>query len=117
MTEPERARRVLAVDDSDVWRDMLGDILTSAGVDHEVVEDADTAVAKLETGEFTGVITDGLNGAWQEVADAAAEAGVPLALVSGSLTVVNDAKIRGLAGFSKPIPDVQELIQVVTPDS
>lgn len=116
MTEPDKAR-ILAVDDHEGWRQTLGEGLAALGLEHEVVGDTDTAVERLQTGEFTGVITDGLNGEWPRVVQAAREVGTAPVLITMDESALTTADEGGISAFDKgcynPTQTLQKLVQII----
>jgi CheY-like chemotaxis protein len=116
MTEPDKVR-ILAVDDHEGWRYTLGEGLAALGLEHEVVGDTDTAVERLQTGAFTGVITDGLDGDWTRVVEAAREAGTAPVLVSADEAALAIADEDHIPAFDKgrynPSDTLGKLVKII----
>ncbi len=93
--------RILAVDDEEAWRDIFARNLAAAGVAHEIVDDADLAMDRLVSDEFTGVITDGLEGRWIDVYSAADIAQTATVVISGSSHTIDEAKRLGVEAYNK----------------
>jgi putative two-component system response regulator len=101
--------RILAIDDEDVIRMLVVEILESAG--HEVVgaESAEHALELLDHGEFDLVVSDvvmpGLSGLELLEAARSRQASLPVVLVTGAGTyeTLSQALTRGAAGLvTKP---------------
>lgn len=74
---------IIFVDDYPFFRDFYTDDAKQAGVDFTVFEGAEGALARLEESKaVAAVFTDGLDGAWKEVVDAAKKDGIPAFVVS-----------------------------------
>ena len=114
MADPNEIR-VIAVDDEDIWREVLEDELGDVGgVSYEMVSTADEAIARLEEGGFHGVVTDGLNGEWVRVAEAARSVGAGVLVVSAEVANVQAAQAEGMGGIDKTSFDSQEFGAIVT---
>lgn len=94
--------RVIAVDDDAMWRELVDDELSDIdGINYEVVGTADEAIERLETGDFDGVVTDGLEGQWRRVAEAAKLVGAGVILLSADTDQVELARAEGMGGIVK----------------
>jgi DNA-binding NtrC family response regulator len=93
--------RILAVDDEESWRGILGRQLASAEVDHIIAENADEAVRLMEPDAFTGVITDGLEGEWTKVYSSANITDTGIVVLSGSADVLEHAQRMGIDAYNK----------------
>lgn len=107
-------KRILAVDDARIWRDILRENLEESKIAHTVVGSTAEATTAIATGEYTGVITDGLNGGWKTVSAAARAAGARCVLMSLSLESIAAAHESGIpahdkAGMSPEL--IQNIIQ------
>ncbi len=109
MCELDLEVHILAVDDESTWRTIVGHELGKAGLQHSVVSSADEAIENIETGGFTGVVTDGLEGKWRQVAEAASAASIPVAVFSGEKAQVDAATEAGVQGFVKKMPSREGL--------
>ena len=82
MTDQEDKARVLFVDDNPMMRRMLPLVLKGSGVDLLVSGNVASAKQYIKPGELARVITDGLGGAWRDIAAAAINAEIPVILYS-----------------------------------
>ena len=105
--------RILAVDDEEAWRGIFGRNLAAAGIEHEVVDDPDIAMGRLEADEFTGVITDGLEGRWVDVYSAANIAQTAIVVISGNFHTIDDAKRLWVEAYNKNDFDLQMFQEIV----
>ncbi|HEY8644292.1 MAG TPA: response regulator [Gaiellaceae bacterium] len=101
--------RILVIDDEDVIRLLVVEILESAGYDVTSAESAELALALLEEAEFDLVVSDvvmpGLSGLELLEAVRARRASLPVVLVTGAGTydTLSQALTRGAAGLvTKP---------------
>ncbi|HEX4680415.1 MAG TPA: response regulator [Gaiellaceae bacterium] len=101
--------RILVIDDEDVIRMLVVEILESAGYDVTSAESAERALALLEKAEFDLVVSDvvmpGLSGLELLEAVRARHASLPVVLVTGAGTydTLSQALTRGAAGLvTKP---------------
>lgn len=114
MLKANTEKRILAVDDARMWRDILRENLVKSKIAHTVVGSTEEATTAIATGEYTGVITDGLNGGWKTVSAAARAVGAKCALMSVSLETVAAAQQAGIPAHDKAdmSPElVQDIIQ------
>lgn len=114
MLKANKEERILAVDDARVWRDILRENLVESNIAHTVVGSTEAATTAIATGEYTGVITDGLNGDWKTVSAAARTAGAQCVLMSFSLESIAAAHESGIPAHDKAdmSPElVQDMIQ------
>ena len=101
--------RILVIDDEDVIRMLVVEILESAGYDVTSAESAEVALALLEDADFDLVVSDvimpGLSGLELLEAVRARRASLPVILVTGAGTydTLSQALTRGAAGLvTKP---------------
>jgi putative two-component system response regulator len=101
--------RILVIDDEDVIRMLVVEILESAGHEVTSAESAEVALALLETADFDLVVSDvimpGLSGLELLEAVRARRASLPVVLVTGAGTydTLSQALTRGAAGLvTKP---------------
>jgi putative two-component system response regulator len=101
--------RILVIDDEDVIRMLVVEILESAGYDVTSAESAEVALALLEDSDFDLVVSDvimpGLSGLELLEAVRARRASLPVILVTGAGTydTLSQALTRGAAGLvTKP---------------
>jgi len=101
--------RILVIDDEDVIRMLVVEILESAGYDVTSAESAEAALTLLDEGEFDLVVSDvimpGLSGLELLEAVRARRASLPVVLVTGAGTydTLSQALTRGAAGLvTKP---------------
>ncbi|PJC28421.1 hypothetical protein CO054_00240 [Candidatus Shapirobacteria bacterium CG_4_9_14_0_2_um_filter_39_11] len=77
--------KVLFVDDSASIRMFACDFLEKTmGLSTVIVDSAEKAIEEIQKGNFTHVITDGLNGGWENVVQAGQEKGVSVTVISGN---------------------------------
>lgn len=105
---------ILAVDDDSMWRGIFGRaLLARSDIISEVVDDADSAIDCIRTGEVTGVITDGLEGRWTDVCLAAGNINIPVVVMSGLSVTVQQARSQDIEAYNKTEIDpliIQEVI-------
>ncbi len=114
MREPHIIERILAVDDARLWRDILRENLVESKIAHTIVGTTEEATTAIATGEYTGVITDGLNGEWKTVSAAAQAAGAQCVLMTLSLESIAAAQESGMPAHDKAemSPElIQDMIQ------
>lgn len=98
--EKQPSPRVLFVDDYDTIRH-LGEIyFKQVGIEPVTLSSAEEAVEALKNREFTHVYSDGLEGKWRQVRQAAEDAGVKeFAVVSENPIEVEAAEREGVKTF------------------
>ena len=111
--------RILVIDDEDVIRMLVVEILESAGYDVTSAESAERALALLERADFDLVVSDvvmpGLSGLELLEAVRVRRASLPVILVTGAGTydTLSQALTRGAAGLvTKPFahPELQSAV-------
>jgi putative two-component system response regulator len=114
--------RILVIDDEDVIRMLVVEILESAGYDVTSAESAERALALLEEADFDLVVSDvvmpGLSGLELLEAVRARRASLPVVLVTGAGTydTLSQALTRGAAGLvTKPF--AHSVLQVAVADA
>jgi DNA-binding NtrC family response regulator len=106
MTEAEQTpRTILFVDDDEDIRYLMTMVATRLGIENfEVFESADTVVERI--GDLdrlaAGIISDGLNGGWQDVVAAAREAQIPVVVLTGE-RIQEEVEAEGAMFLAKPI--------------
>jgi hypothetical protein len=66
-------------------RMFAGDFLKETlGLSTVIVDSAEKALEEIQKGNFTHVITNGLDGGWKEVVHAAQEKGINITVISGN---------------------------------
>ena len=97
--------RILVIDDEDVIRGLVAEILESGGHDVTSAESAERALELLEESDFDLVVSDvimpGLSGLELLEAVRASRASLPVVLVTGAGTydTLSQALTRGAAGL------------------
>ncbi len=106
--------RILVIDDEDVVRRLMAEILRSSGHEVECAETAERALALLETDDFDLAVSDvvmpGLSGLELVEAARARRASLPILLVTGAGTydTLSEALTRGASGLvTKPFSHAQ----------
>jgi len=98
---PEKPK-VLVVEDDEGWGEMYEEEIEERKGDPDVCGSAREAVEKLrEGGPFAGVITDGLEGGWRAVYEAASAVGVPVLVITGDMDLVEELRSQGIPVTSK----------------
>jgi DNA-binding NarL/FixJ family response regulator len=112
--------RVLIADDHELLRDTLGMFLGSEAIDTVLVGTLDDAVARCQSdGPFDLILLDfgmpGMNGLEGLDRARAANAGKPVALISGTAArgVADEALSRGAAGFLPKTLSAASLVNAV----
>jgi len=95
----QNPRKVLIVEDSQNWRDILPRFFEKKGFEIVVVDSAEAAKVALEKGGFSEIVTDGLEGDWKTVIDNAA--GLPVKLLSGDVRHKSAAEKQGVRFLDK----------------
>src|SRR5262249_36507823 len=85
-------RKVLVVEDDASWARRHSSRLQRLGIDHIVVDNVADAIERIRRGGITEVVTDGMEGGWIDIANAAREHGVTPKVVSA------DSDAERLAG-------------------
>ena len=80
---------------------LLGVELGKLTADSLVVNDAAAGMQQIETERFTGVICDGLEGAWTTLWGRSRDLDIGFVLFSGSEAEVDRAEQQGVHAFSK----------------
>lgn len=95
--------KILTVDREGEWSSLVGKALKGAGLRVEAVTTMDKAIAAMsqEDTEITTVITEGLNGKWPQLAQAAVEAGIMPVVVTRSSLSLSSAEEMGVPVFVK----------------
>ncbi len=109
---------VLAVSNEDGWRRTVELKLGQSRAGFNVVRSVSEAVAKIESGEFTGVITDHLMGDWRLVAGAAQDSQLPVVVFSGDSVCLKAAEDEGLPTHKRwPLPRgvFGKMVKLMTP--
>ena len=102
--------RILVVDDNDILRGVIEEILSRAGYDTDSVGDGEEALAMLATDDFDLVLTDGemprLNGCGLIRALRGGGSRIPVTLISGSLAGGGElpADVRAEIAVALPKP-------------
>ncbi|MFH1863701.1 MAG: hypothetical protein ABIJ85_02175 [bacterium] len=100
-------RRVLIVEDSQNWRDLLPSVFK--GIETVVVKSAKEAEEALKKGGFTEIVTDGLGGDWTQVVEKSG--GLPVKLLSGDVRHKHLAIEKGVKFLDKGTFDINELLK------
>jgi len=100
-------RRVLIVEDSQNWRDLLPSVFK--GIETVVVKSAKEAEEALKKGGFTEIVTDGLEGAWIQVVEKSG--GLPVKLLSGDVRHQQTATEKGVKFLNKSSFEIEELLK------
>jgi hypothetical protein len=91
-----------------------------ADLELAVANDMASAVELLETGQFSGVITDGLEGGWRRVVDVAHSVGAKAVLYSGNIGYLQEAVGMGIEAHDKQNFDqayVRGMVQTFLPEN
>ena len=77
--------KVLFADDEESLRMLIGNFLKETlGLLTVIVDSAEKAIEEIKKGDFTHVITDGLEGNWKNVVQTAKEKGANVTVISGN---------------------------------
>lgn len=92
---PENKPEILIAEDHPEWEERIGRYVEWAGGKPTVVKTTGDAKEQLERKQFNGLITDGLEGEWQELAGLANEKGSRVLVLSGTDEIEVKAREAG----------------------
>ena len=102
-------RRILVVEDDKTWRRELTRYLEQSEIKFAVADSAKAAKKVLEEGGYTDIITDGLEGTFTDVIEAAGT--IPVTVLSGDYQVERTAKEMEIRFMNKGAFDPEKLLE------
>lgn len=95
--------KFLIVEDAENWRETLKHILEYKGGDVEVATNIETAKKFLDDPNqtFDEVISDGMNGGWKVIHEAATQRGFSMTLLSATTEFLDEAMELGIPFINK----------------
>lgn len=97
--------KVLFVANSEVWKEIYEREAESAGIyDAEFFKDPDQAIERLEELDeiAAAIFSDGLDGRWTEIVEAAKKSNVPAFVISGDSRLKATIQLKGATFIAKP---------------
>lgn len=94
------AHRLLTVERDHGRQRELHNGLSREGVEFVNCEDLERAVDQLQSGEYSGVITEDLEGDWVKIVDTARNMGITAVLFTEDSVLVEEAKKAKIPSFS-----------------
>lgn len=96
-----KSEKLLFVEDAENWRAVIQATL-EGDKEFSIVSSVEEAKAAIDAGTaFTRIITDGLEGGWEQVMALAQTAGIPLKVLSGNDDVIKKARGLGIESINK----------------